>query len=815
MPTVDRSRRPAWIVLYLIVTLIVTGAGFAAASNTPATPEQEETQGSPEPSPTPTDPSPAPEPSPEPAPELSPEPAPEPQPEPQPEPPPAPELGTQPRTAPTARTVRKGTIAASTSSVNAPPVGVQGSDISIDFDAQDPSSYDHGTGTGGSWSSGKQGQLNQEDFACGDKVVLLSNVVVKVASDASNETIVLTYDLDRNPTGGTGVGYGTGVGVSLESTSGGAASATLGGSSVSSTASTVTVSVTIGGVDAGDDFVVRLVAPLVCSTPYSPNGVVQASLADGIITTPDPDIPIPGGAQTVPMMVVGAGSITIVKDADPDTATDFEFDPSANLQAANFFLDDDNDAVLSDEKEFGGLAPGTYTVSELATPGWDLDSIDCPLGQNDTSVVTIGADSVTIGLVDGESITCTFTNVAATGTLEVVKDVVSVDANENGKFDLQIDGTTEKSDAQDGDTTGAQTVTTGIHTVGELAGTATDLADYGASIACSDQQGQIVAPTAGPGPVNVDVEDGDAVVCTITNTRDTGTLEVVKNLVPTSDPGTFDLQIDGTTEAAGVGDAGTTGPETLPTGIHTVGEVAAAGTDLADYTSSIACADQQGQVVAPTGSTGPVNVEVEDGDAIVCTITNSRNPIPQTPLLAVTKTNDADGDGIFTDSEVGTAGDPVTFKLVISNPGLVGVVLDSITDAFGATTVDVCAPLLGQTVPPSGALECTFTLAAYVPPGGQQVVNTATASGHEDGDPGDTVSDSDPSTVLSVAVLGEQETPGTTGGDTSVLPGITRSGGSLATTGFGALPLLVAAGAMLAVGASMVGAGSRRRRRRR
>ena len=77
----------------------------------------------------------------------------------------------------------------------------------------------------------------------------------------------------------------------------------------------------------------------------------------------------------------------------------------------------------------------------------------------------------------------------------------------------------------------------------------------------------------------------------ITNTRETGKLEVKKDLSPTTDPRMFDLQIDGTTDAdaTDVGDGGSTGEETLNTGTHTVGEMAGTNTDLADYQKSIEC----------------------------------------------------------------------------------------------------------------------------------------------------------------------------------------------------------------------------------
>ncbi len=68
----------------------------------------------------------------------------------------------------------------------------------------------------------------------------------------------------------------------------------------------------------------------------------------------------------------------------------------------------------------------------------------------------------------------------------------------------------------------------------------------------------------------------------ITNTRETGKLEVKKSLSPTNDPGKFNLQIDGTTDpdAQNVGNGGSTNEQTINTGSHTVGETAGTGTSL-------------------------------------------------------------------------------------------------------------------------------------------------------------------------------------------------------------------------------------------
>ena len=110
--------------------------------------------------------------------------------------------------------------------------------------------------------------------------------------------------------------------------------------------------------------------------------------------------------------------------------------------------------------------------------------------------------------------------------------------------------------------------------------------------------GSIVAQTASDsaGPLNVTVTTGSDIVCTITNTRETGKLEVVKELNPTSDPGKFNLQIDGNTDpnGANVGDGGSTGEETLNTGTHNVGEAAGTGTSLTNYSKSIVCKTNNG-----------------------------------------------------------------------------------------------------------------------------------------------------------------------------------------------------------------------------
>src|SRR4029077_19506050 len=119
----------------------------------------------------------------------------------------------------------------------------------------------------------------------------------------------------------------------------------------------------------------------------------------------------------------------------------------------------------------------------------------------------------------------------------------------------------------------------------------------------------------------ITVAKGDAVVCTFTNTRNTGTIEVKKTLVPSSDAGTFDLSVDGAVKASGVGNGGTTGAVSVNTGTHAASEAAHAGTLIGDYTSTWSCSTNGG--AATTGSgTSISGITVAKGDAVVCTFTN-------------------------------------------------------------------------------------------------------------------------------------------------------------------------------------------------
>ena len=262
---------------------------------------------------------------------------------------------------------------------------------------------------------------------------------------------------------------------------------------------------------------------------------------------------------------------------------------------------------------------GTHTVSETAGTGTDLADYTSEVGGNCTPNVGSSPPSGSITLANGDSATCTITNVrdgtgVVTGTLTVNK--VCVPPTDGGHFDLNIDSL-RFPDVPCGGSTGPVELEAGPHTVGEPAGgTDTSLSDYTTVIG---------GDCAANGSVTVAA--GGAATCTITNTRipvPPATLTVTKLCVP-GNSGRFTITING--NAAGtVGCGGSVGPTEVSPGQHTVGETGAGDTHVSDYTVV------QGGDCAADGT-----VFVAAGQDATCTITNVRGTTPEPSLLTVVK----------------------------------------------------------------------------------------------------------------------------------------------------------------------------------
>ena len=145
----------------------------------------------------------------------------------------------------------------------------------------------------------------------------------------------------------------------------------------------------------------------------------------------------------------------------------------------------------------------------------DTNDDDAITGVDTTHAVDTGTGQVAVGA--GEDVICRFTN-NRKPTLTVRK--VCVPPEDGGLFKLRIDGVTRAGDSNGdtacGGTTGAIVLGTGAHTVSELAGANTNLANYTSLIS-----GDCTAAGA------VSLAYGDNKTCTVTNTKRVFTVVVL------------------------------------------------------------------------------------------------------------------------------------------------------------------------------------------------------------------------------------------------------------------------------------------------
>ena len=262
-----------------------------------------------------------------------------------------------------------------------------------------------------------------------------------------------------------------------------------------------------------------------------------------------------------------------------------------------------------------------------------------------------------------------------TGRLEVVKDLIP--EADTGLFNLQINGTTLAANVGDGGTTGEEIYQVSnngtLFTVGETAGTATDLSDYAAAIVCKDGNGlgTTVASSANSGPLNVTLNEDDDIVCTITNTLQNGTIVVHKdvqgpvgeNIVDTSQ--NFTVQLDGANGQT-VTDGGTVTYLDVSSGSHTITEsVIPAGYVLYSITPDSNGATTGAQVTVVPGQTTDVYVV---------------NRVEAQPAVGTVKT--------LTSTQTALVGDTVTFDLVATNSGNVTLYNPVIFDTYDASYLE-------------------------------------------------------------------------------------------------------------------------------
>jgi prealbumin domain-containing protein len=307
-----------------------------------------------------------------------------------------------------------------------------------------------------------------------------------------------------------------------------------------------------------------------------------------------------GGAQDRSLSaaaVIFPGSITIIKDAEPNGSTSFPFTASP-APLSNFSLVDDG--TSANTKVFSNITNfQTYTVQEGTVTGWGLNSITCTLTSPNSppgsATPNLGTRTVTIDMKEGENYSCTFVNAVQRVTLTVIKHVI----NDNGGTASASDFTMSVSGGNPSPANSA-----GAESPGTPVGIDPN-APY--NVTESGPSGYTASYSAGCTSAT-GIPVGGSATCTITNDDNAATLIVIKHVI--NDNGGTKVAADFTLDSGGANDtpdnfAGAESPGTtvtLDAGSYTVSETGPSG-----YTASYS-ADCAGSIA--------------NGETKTCTVTN-------------------------------------------------------------------------------------------------------------------------------------------------------------------------------------------------
>ena len=470
-----------------------------------------------------------------------------------------------------------------------------------------------------------------------------------------------------------------------------------------------------GHIAERDDWGLNNSAVAVSGSPYH---MRFSSWKDGTTNTT-----LNGGNQDRSLSaeaVLFPASITIVKDAVPNDAQDFNFSTTGGLSPSTFVLDDDAaSATPLATRAFSGLLSfTTYTVSETAIPGWELTfgTPVCTVTSPNSGTQSASGSTVTVNLAEGENVNCVFTNTRR-GTIVIDKTAVggndtfgyTATGTDLGNFNITTSGGT-----------GTQTFTNvrpGAKTILE---SAPPTGWVFTSLVCSDP-GDSGTTTTGQ-TANIDLDPGETVTCTYTNTKQ-GTVVINKTAVGGDATFAYTGTGAGVSANFNIITSGGSGSQTftnIAPGAKTVTESAPpAGWNF----TSLTCSDpgDNGTTTAGQGAT----IDLDAGETVTCTYTNSKEGAPS---ITVVKTNDANGNSTYTDSEsMPEPGGTVPFKATITNNSSATdpVMITSLSDAVGVNPATmtglVCkraddstiANLNSFVIAPGETVTCTYTRALH------------------------------------------------------------------------------------------------------
>jgi len=220
------------------------------------------------------------------------------------------------------------------------------------------------------------------------------------------------------------------------------------------------------------------------------------------------------------------GTVTIVKDAQPNSDDNFSFDTISGFPGGDFELEDDgNDNNGGTEESKTVTVPtGQYWVEEDGETGWKLADLVC---SDANSTVNVQTGRATINVEKDEAVTCTFTNKKLANL--IIKKDSTPNSDENfsftrsfgGDFELEDDGNDNNGGTEESIT--FSNLNPGDFTVTENSEPGWTLTD----IVCSDQ----TQPNLQGKNVTVNLDFNETVTCTFKNTK-LGSIKIIKNSLP-------------------------------------------------------------------------------------------------------------------------------------------------------------------------------------------------------------------------------------------------------------------------------------------
>lgn len=217
----------------------------------------------------------------------------------------------------------------------------------------------------------------------------------------------------------------------------------------------------------------------------------------------------------------GCYEITVVKVADPANDDAFSFTGSLG----GFSLQDPGHAGQT----FGGLGPGSYTISEVVPAGWNLDYARCDARDWEASgsgvTVHFGRARTPV-----ESVTCTFHN---TERGRILVDKVTIPSGSSQEFEFDPSWGASFLLSGDDQPHDSGLLAPGRYSVAEVTPLPADW--HNTSAECSTgREGRVMAPDA------IDLRPGETVTCVFTNEHvprpDPGRIIVQKVVSPAGSP---------------------------------------------------------------------------------------------------------------------------------------------------------------------------------------------------------------------------------------------------------------------------------------